>query len=553
MKSVFSLTLLSLVAVLFGALLFPIASPEFAIEFDEAAIARKNAFLDDIRDESSHDPNRPNILILLADDLGKFDVSLFGGTRLETPNIDSLGERGVAFTEAYCTSPTCSPSRAAMLTGRYQQRFGYETQIMNQYPRNVLEWLGARYIVDLGNWQPVDLMRFPGQRDIERQGVPPSEILLSELLQADGYRTGLLGKWHLGAHENFRPRERGFDYVFGFYEAFSLHAPIGTPGIVEHRLNDFDDEHQWRQQRTGPSALRRNGDIVEDDGYLSFTLADEATRFIEASGDDPFALLVAFNAPHQPFQAPQEYYDRFPEIQDHGLRVFVSMVAALDDAIGQIVDKVDNLGLAEDTIIWFASDNGAPAYTGVVDNAPLKGGKFNYFEGGINIPMTLTWESTIAPGQTIDEPVSLMDIFTTSAVAAGSALPGDRPLDGIDLLPLASGTKSTPRDALYWRTHYASGIRQGDWKLLTDSELGRDLLYDLNADKFETTDLDTAQPAIVQQLNERLEQWESELAPPLCRDSWTTSSTSTAPSSSYQSSRSSPRGSPARSCASMLP
>jgi len=515
MKSALSLSIASVVALLFGVLLFPLSSPEFAIEFDTAELERKESFLQQIRDEAPADRDRPNVLILLADDLGKYDLSVFGGTRLETPNIDALAERGVAFTEAYCTSPTCSPSRAAMLTGRYQQRFGYETQIMNRYPRNVLEWAGARYLVDLGDWRPVDLMRFPQQADIEKQGLPLAEITLAELLQASGYRTGLLGKWHLGAHDGFLPRQRGFDYVYGFYEAFSLHAPIGTPGIVEHRLDDFDDEHQWRQERTGPSALRRNGTVVQDDGYLSFTLAEEACRFIEDAGDDPFALLVAFSAPHQPFQAPQEYYDRFAHIEDHGLRVFVSMVAALDDAVGQIVDRIDELGLMEDTVIWFASDNGAPAYTGVVDNAPLKGGKFNYFEGGINVPMTLTWRGTVEPGQVIDEPVSLMDIFTTSVVAAGVTLPPDRVLDGIDLLPLAQGADPAPRDALYWRTHYASGIRQGDWKLLTDSELGRDLLYDLSTDKFERTDLDALQPVRVQQLTQALERWESELAPPL--------------------------------------
>ena len=179
------------------------------------------------------------------------------------------------------------------------------------------------------------------------------------------------------------------------------------------------DRSAQGRARSGATA-----EVVEDEGYLTFTLADECIEQIEAAGDDPFALVVSFSTPHQPFQAPQEYYDRFAHIPDHGERVYAAMVAALDDAVGQIVAKVEDLGLMEDTLIWFASDNGAAAYTGAVDNAPLKGGKFNYFEGGVNVPMTLTWEGHVEAGTTYDAPVSLMDIFQTSVAAGGFAATG---------------------------------------------------------------------------------------------------------------------------------
>jgi len=496
-----------------GYLLYPIASSEHAIVFDTEAVARKQVFLEGITPTA--EPERPNILILLADDLGKMDCSIYGGTRLETPNIDALAERGALFTQAYATSPTCSPSRAAMLTGRYQQRFGYETQIMTRYPRNRLEHYGAQQFIDWGNWRMVDDPTFPRQEDIERQGLPPSEITLGALLGAHSYDTGYIGKWHLGETEHFHPHRRGFDYEYGFYEAFTLYAPEGAQDLAEFRLDMYEDRHMWTQARTGACAIRRNGEVVEDHGYLTFSLANECMNYMEQHQDDPFALVVAFNAPHAPFQAPRDYYDKFAHIEDHGERIYAAMIAALDDAVGQIAAKTEALGIADNTMIWFASDNGAATYTGVSDNAPLKGGKFTYFEGGVNVPMSLTWPARIEAGAVCHEPVSLMDVFTTSAAAAGAALPVDRRYDGVDLIPLLAGEDATlPRDALYWRAHHALAVRQGDWKLIRDEEFGRELLYNLVDDKYESADLAAEHPARTRQLGSRLSAWAEPLAPP---------------------------------------
>ena len=502
-------------AVLITRLLWPLSSDAYEITFDEAAITKKRDHLKRVTELSRSQADRPNIVILLADDLGKLDITLYADNGVPTPHIDSIGKQGVVFTDAYCTSPTCSPSRAGLLAGRYQQRFGYETQIMNRYPRNRLEYGVFKYFIDTGDWHQVPMRTVPRQEDIVKQGLPPSEITIGELLQASGYATAIHGKWHLGNHEPFWPHERGFDEHYGFYEAFSLFAPVDTPDIVAHHVDAFDDRHMWKQEREGTCAIRRNGEVIEDDDYFTFRIADESRRYIEQHKDEPFFLFVSFNAPHAPFQAPRRHYDRFAHIDDHGERVYAGMIAALDDAVGSIVQQLDELGLTDNTIVWFASDNGAAAYTGVTDNAPLKGGKFNYFEGGLNVPMAVQWKGTVPSGVVCDEPVSLLDIFTTAASIAGAPLPEDRAYDGVDLLPLVTGETTTlPREALFWRTHYAKAIRMGEWKLIVDDAAGHAILYNLSEDKEEQRDVAAEYPDVVQELRRRLDAWNAELVEP---------------------------------------
>ncbi len=518
--------LLAVFAGLFLYLLLPLSSKEWNFEFDKKMIASKREFLDRIRGGTSstyHSQSEapPNILLITADDLGKTDISLYGGETVQTPNIDAIGAEGVTFTDAYCSSPICSPSRAGMLTGRYQQRFGMEVQPQNRYARNRLEYFVVKHFIDTGQWFLVEFGSTPKKSAIEKQGLPPSEITLGELLKSAGYRTGITGKWHLGFHEEFIPNNRGFDDQYGFYEAFSLYAPAGSPGIVEYRHDYYANKHIWKQERTGSCAVRRNHEVIEEPEYLTFRIAEEANRFLEENREEPFFLYVPFSAPHTPFQAPEEYCDRFSHVEDKNKQVYYGMIAALDDAVGMIMEKLSKLGLDENTLVMFASDNGGATYTDATENAPLKGGKFMNFEGGINVPAMVRWKGTLPGGTAYSPMVSLLDFFSTAAGAAGVPLPEDRVIDGKNLLPYLRGgngkpTRETkPHRALFWRAAYNKAVRSGPWKLIIDEKKGRELLYNLENDKVEKRNLAARRPDVVDRLKAMLEEWEKGLMGPL--------------------------------------
>jgi len=513
-KVLLAAAVLTFTSLLILALL-PVGSKRYRIEFDATKIEGKRDYLEEItRSDLPQKQERPNILFILADDLGKTDISLYGGRSVDTPHIDAISEHGVVFTDGYCTSAICSPSRAAIMTGRYQQRFGHELQTNNRYPRNRLEYLVFKYVLDIGFWRVAELA-VPRQQDIARQGLAPGEITLAELLQSSGYATGLIGKWHLGHQELFLPLNRGFDYHYGFYEAFSLYDQIDDPNVVNRPLDEFSDRHQWRQGRKGTSAIRRNDLVIEEKEYLTDRIAAEAVHFLEEHGAEPFFLCVPFSAPHVPFQAQREYYDRIGAIDDQTKRVYNAMIKNLDDAVGRITDKVEELGLGPDTLIFFASDNGGASHTGATENAPLKGGKFTNFEGGLNIPFMLQWEGVLAPGTRYTQPVSLMDVFATAAAAAGTPLPADRQFDGVDLLPyLLDAEHDPPHRALFWRALYNKAVRSGDWKLIVNEQSGQILLYDLLHDRRERVNLAPRYPEIVRELLDQLEVWERSLQPP---------------------------------------
>ncbi len=496
-------------------LLLPVASREHRIEFDETKIEGKKDFLEEItRTSLPQQQHRPNILFILADDLGKNDISLYNPRGVDTPHIDAIGRGGVVFTDAYCTSAICSPSRAAIMTGRYQQRFGHELQTNDRYPRNRLEYLVFKHILDIGFWRVAELA-VPRKADIARQGLDPVEITIAELLHSSGYATGLIGKWHLGHEEPFLPLTRGFDYHYGFYEAYTLYDQIDDPDVVNRRLNEFSDNHQWRQGRRGTSAIRRNHEIIDEQGYLTDRIAGEAVRFLEAHASKPFFLCVPFSAPHVPFQAQRQYYDGFPEIEDETRRVYRAMIKNLDDAVGLITGRLEELGLERDTLIIFASDNGGALHTGATDNAPLKGGKFTNFEGGLNIPFMLRWKGMLPEGGRFSQPVSLMDVFSTAAAASSVPLPADRRYDGVDLLPYLVGeTAGPPHRVLFWRSLYNKAVRRGEWKLILDARSGRTLLYNLNHDRGEKVNLAPRYPQIVGELLDELERWEEQLQSP---------------------------------------
>ncbi|MTI31486.1 sulfatase-like hydrolase/transferase [Xanthovirga aplysinae] len=508
---------LIIIGLLLAYLLWPLSSDKHPIHFDKEKIAVRESFLRDHSKEEQDLTQLPNILLIVADDLGKTDISHYGSPFIHTPNIDAIGQNGVTFEEGYITSPICSPSRAGLMTGRYQQRFGYEYIIHERYPKNRLEYLAFKYFVKTGNWLVNNNPTKPSQEHMHKQGLPLTEITLAELLQKQGYQTAIIGKWHLGYSKDLIPNNRGFHYQYGFYEAYSLYAPPDKPGIVNQKHDfDFSDQFIWKKGRKGTSALRRNDKIIEEDEYLTPRIAEEATQFMEKHQNKPFFLYVPFSAPHTPFQATQEHFDQLTHISDRNKRVYYAMIAALDEAVGKIMDKLKELELEENTLVFFISDNGGATYTRATDNAPLKGGKFTNFEGGVNVPFMMQWKGQIPASTHYKAPVSALDIFATSAAASSSKLPDDRPFDGTNLIPHLNGQKiSPPHKALYWRTGKLKAIRKDQWKLIIDEESDNAVLYNLNKDKTEQKNLLEKKPAVVKDLLEDLNVWEKQLVSPL--------------------------------------
>lgn len=494
-------------------LLRPINTDDTLIQPDPILLLGKQQYMSSTKPTEAVD--RPNIIVLVADDLGKHDISLYGDKGVPTPNIDALAASGVKFTDGYVTAPICSPSRAGLLTGRYQQRFGHELQPGDRYPRNVLEYTLAKRLVLNGDWKLNERQRpYPSPDSMATQGLPQAEITFADLAKTQGYATGVVGKWHLGHTAGFIPLERGFDYHYGFYQAFSLFSPVDAPGIVVQRHTDATDKYIWENGRIGTGQIRRNSTVIDEPSYLTERFAEEAEGFIEKHRNEPFLLYVPFNAPHTPFQVPQSYFDRFASEADTNKRVYYAMISALDDAVGRIVDKVRASGLEEKTLIAFTSDNGGAVYTHATTNAPLKGGKLSHFEGGINVPFVLSWKGKIAPGTEYRHPVSTLDFFRTIAAAIHAPLPSDRSYDGVDLVQKVNAGEPA-HAALFWRSGTSKAVRQGDWKLVISERSAKRWLYNLAEDKSESKELSAAHPEKVEELLAALKAWEDGLIAPL--------------------------------------
>lgn len=416
---------------------------------------------------------KPNIIVIIADDMGYADVGFNGCEDIPTPNIDSLARNGVKFTNGYVSHPWCAPTRAGLITGRYQQRFGFEHN-----------------------------PRFDFNDEIA--GIHEGEITLAQLLKDSGYSCGIIGKWHLGAHEKFHPTKRGFDEFFGFrgggHDYFKSRDTIDAPMYQLPLERNFG---KWEPLK----------------GYLTFVLADEAIRFIKRHCGKPFFLYLAFNAPHAPLQAPEEYVRKFEHIPDKRRRLYAAMVNALDDAIGQVLQTIRDLGLEENTLIFFLSDNGGPigdASNGS-RNDPLRGGKGGLYEGGIRVPFAIQWKGNLPSGKIYEYPVICLDIFSTALAAAGISLPKDRKIDGVNLLPyLRNERTEMPHEFLFWR------IGGGTWMVVRNARYklhrrkdGSVELYDLQADIGEQKNLAKDLPKIAEQLSEALDKWNSELIPPI--------------------------------------
>ncbi|MBN9509185.1 MAG: sulfatase-like hydrolase/transferase [Alphaproteobacteria bacterium] len=491
---------------------------------------------------SSPDASRPNVIIILADDLGYADTSANPGGRFETPNIDRIAEQGVRFTDGYATAPVCAPSRAGLLTGRYPERFGFEYNVGGA-PRALREGLG----------------------------LSTDQITIAQLLKDAGYHTGLIGKWHEGEQSQFYPMNRGFDEFVGFLPGASSYIDPTLPG-VHLAFRGFSDDilHSLVLGKTrqidraalgatvgkelatkGAAAndqkLAKAGarlastferrplnQIVEgadhhvvhnEDQYLTDYFADRAARYIteNAKGGKPYFLYLAFNAPHMPFMVTDKYYDRFPEIKDHQLRVYAAMIAALDDGIGEVLNAVKQSGEADNTMIVFASDNGCAAYIpGLCSNTPLRGGKLSFYEGGIRVPFLMSWPGHITPGTVYHNPVSLMDVLPTALAASGGKLPTDRPYDGVDLMPYLSGRiAGPPHDMLIWQSKPLVAIRLGEWKLReTEKDANTSvyghykLLFNLRDDRNESTNLSQKDADKLRELEDLLHEWEIPMVAP---------------------------------------
>jgi arylsulfatase A-like enzyme len=432
---------------------------------------------------------QPNIVFLLADDLGYCDVSLYDCKDIPTPNIDALAKNGIKFTQGYVSAPVCSPSRAGLMTGRYQQRFGFE---FNAGP----------------------FRRAISDKDM---GLPLSEITLPEVLKKAGYATGMVGKWHLGMNERYWPNQRGFEEFFGFLFGGHLYIDPNTAGVVT--VNSRDDEGgsgQGKQSLQNP--IYRNQTPVAEKDYLTDAFAREAVAYIDRHQKEPFFLYTAFNAPHSPFQATQKYLDRFPNVKDERRRVYMAMVSALDDAVGSILHKLHETGLEKDTLVVFLSDNGCATYTRTCTNDPLRFGKLTPFEGGIRVPFAMQWTGHLQAGTVFDRPISSLDLFTTAVTVAGGKLPKDRVMDGVNLLPYLTAQKETPiHDRLQWRNGPNGALRKENWKLIKGGD--HYWLFDLSKDMGERKNLAVEHPEIIEPLKKEFVQWSARMKKPLwsCR------------------------------------
>jgi arylsulfatase A-like enzyme len=426
---------------------------------------------------------RPNIIVIVADDYGYADVGFNGCKDIPTPNIDSLARNGVRFSNGYVTHPYCSPSRAGLLSGRYQQRFGHEAN---------------------PTYLPED----------SHVGLPVTETLLPKLLAETGYATGAIGKWHLGAAPCFRPNARGFTESFGFLGGGHQYLPASNK--VTGTAAD------WKVEYIAP--LLKNGDEQPFDGYMTDILSREAAAFVTRHKAETFFLYVAYNAVHTPLQAPEKYLARLPGIADPRRRTYAAMTVAMDDGVGQVLAALRANGIEKETQVWFFSDNGGPP-TNVAPtcNAPLRGHKGSLYEGGIRVPFVLQWPAAVKPGTVIDAPVITLDLFATALAAAGAKpAPGKTP-DGLSLLPLLKGDDAGfETRVLHWRDGGGKAnkwaVRQGSWKLVRSGTLAQPgplELYNLKDDIGETHSVLADHADVAGRLQRLHDAWNAELIEPL--------------------------------------
>lgn len=439
----------------------------------------------------SQQTKKPNLVVIMTDDMGWADVGFNGCKDIPTPNIDVIANEGVRFDEGYVSYPVCGPSRAGFLTGRYQDRFGFTTNPS----------------IDPNN---------------PTSGLPVEEETMAQVLRKADYNNAIIGKWHMGTNAVFHPLERGFDYFYGFLSGGHNYYPD------QLTLNDISDvTSKWGWYRT---KIIENRTKVETDDYLTDELSDAAVEYIkkQADNDQHFMLYLAYNAPHTPLQATEKYLSRFPNITDKRRKTYAAMVSAVDDGVGRVLKTIEEKGLDENTIIVFLSDNGG-ANNNASDNGPLRGMKGDLFEGGVRVPFAIRWKGIIPEGKSYEKPVSSLDIMATIVAQTEVKINTERPLDGVDLIPYLTGKdKGTPHDYLFWRKweQNAMAIRKGNHKLVANKNQDKNApeLFDLSLDAAENEDLKSKEKEISDSLLSAWKKWNSEMKdrvfPTLGADTW---------------------------------
>ncbi|HPA16102.1 MAG TPA: sulfatase-like hydrolase/transferase [Verrucomicrobiae bacterium] len=445
-------------------------------------------------------PTRPNIIIILADDLGYGEPACYGGD-IPTPHIDSLARNGVRFTDAYVTAPFCAASRSSLLTGRYGTRFGFEFNPLG--PKNAEPGIG----------------------------LPLTERTLADALREAGYATALVGKWHLGGTAPFHPQRRGFDEFFGFLHEGHYYVPLPwaehvtwlrrktLPDGTQGRWTSPDGRVVWsthlgrnEDDYDADNPLLRSGQPIDERANLTEAFTREAKGFIERHRAQPFFLYLAYNAVHSPMQAPDRYLQRFAGIADIHRRIFAAMLTLLDDGIGRVIEKLRACEIEERTLIVFLSDNGGPTSELTSSNLPLRGGKGQFYEGGVRVPLILQWKGRLPAGRVESRAAGSLDLFPTALAAAGGRT--DAKLDGVDLMPRLTAPDGTPiRETHFWRVGGQAAMRHGNWKIVRQRG-GAWELYDLAGDIAETRDLASQQTDRLRELKVRWEQWNAEQVAP---------------------------------------
>ena len=433
----------------------------------------------------------PNLIILLADDLGYGELGCQGNKQIPTPHIDGIAKKGVRFTQGYVTAPNCSPSRAGLITGKYGTRFGHEFNLG-----------GAK------NEKP-------------GYGLPLSEKTLADSLSMTGYVNGIVGKWHLGGTAPYHPFRRGFDEFFGFTHEGHYFVPEpweetttwlrrkvlpgGGKGIRTFGKVIYSTHLGNEPDYDANNPIVRGSQPVQEEEYFTDAITRESVDFIDRHADKPFFLYVAYNAVHSPLQAADKYMDKFKHIEDIQRRIFAAMLANLDDSVGGIMKKLTDENLEKDTLVFFLSDNGGPTRELTSSNLPLRGGKGQMYEGGIRVPFLFQWPGKVPAGKTYDRPVISTDIFATIHGATGAPKSKGKYPESKNLLPYLTGKSSgDPHEWLYWRQSNKAAFRVGDMKILRHTPKKWEL-YDLAKDPSETKDLIKAQPVEFKLL---LEGWE---------------------------------------------
>ena len=446
----------------------------------------------------------PNIILIVADDLGYNDISTFGGGIVQTPSIDRLAKEGAVFNQSYSGASTCAPSRAMMMTGRYPTRTGFEFT-----PTPAGMGKAVSFISDgMDNNLPpgfYDEEMEANQPPYQLKGLPPEEITIAETLKDSGYYTAHIGKWHLGNDNGMAPHEQGFDD--SLLMTSGLYLPEDDLNVVNAKI-PFDpiDKFLWKAMTYSNSFNSGDGNRFKPKGYLTDYWTDESINVIKANKNRPFFLYLAHWGPHTPLQATREDYEAVGDIRPHRKRVYAAMVRAIDRSVGRVLDTLDQEGLADNTLVMFTSDNGGAGYIGIPEvNQPFRGWKITMFEGGLRVPMMIKWPSKIAAGTVVDIPVAHIDVMPTLAAAATSQSKATE-IDGVNILPLATsqGDQNWDREMLFWQNGHYQVVRHGDWKLQVNDRPTDGLqhwLFDLAKDPTEQNNLAAVRQDKVKELN----------------------------------------------------